>query len=169
MSPGWELNDACLAFLSEPIAVAFDLNDVRVVRDAVEHRGGQGAGTGEGLVLLAKGQIRGQNERAFFISVGNDLKEQVCLIFAHRQISDLVNDEQTRPPDTALHDLLRRPWRLGGLKEQHEISGGYEACLQPRLGGKITKRYGYLSFSHPTGAEQHEVSLRSIKASEVRA
>ena len=51
-----------------------------VVPDAVEHGQGKSGVTSEGPVPLAEREVRGEEHRAFLVTVGNDLEEQVRLV-----------------------------------------------------------------------------------------
>ena len=57
-----------LALVLEPEAVSVDADDGRVVKDAIEHRGGEHAVAGEGAIPAAEGEIRGEDHRAAFVA-----------------------------------------------------------------------------------------------------
>jgi hypothetical protein len=44
---------------------------------------------------LPKVRFRGQDHRAAFIAFPDDLEEEVGLLTAHRQIADLIDDQQS--------------------------------------------------------------------------
>ena len=48
----------------------------------------------KGVVPLAEWQVACQDERAFFVASCDDLKKQICLFAAQRQIANLIDDEQ---------------------------------------------------------------------------
>ena len=76
----WPRQDDSAAFVFEAVALACDLHDGRVMQDAVEH-GGRQHGIGcEGFVAAAERQVRGQDQRTFFIAACDNLKEQVGLL-----------------------------------------------------------------------------------------
>ena len=52
-----------LALVLEPITFSIDADDDGVVQDAIEHRGGQDAVTGEGAIPAAEGEVRGEDHR----------------------------------------------------------------------------------------------------------
>ena len=77
----------------QAVAFAFDVDDGAVVQDAVQDRGGDGD-VGEDLVPLRKGLVGGKDGGGLLIPPGNELKEQVRPLNIHREITDLVDDEQ---------------------------------------------------------------------------
>jgi uncharacterized protein YfaT (DUF1175 family) len=94
------------AFVLEPKALAIDVDDNRVVENAIEHRGGKHAVAGEGAIPAAEGQVRCQDLRAAFVALCQHLEEQVGLLAAHRQVADLVKDGATEALDAHTTDLL---------------------------------------------------------------
>jgi hypothetical protein len=53
---------------------------------------------------LAKRQVAGDDQAALLVARSDDLEEQVGLLAAHRQIADLVDDQQTISGDRPLHE-----------------------------------------------------------------
>src|SRR5260221_6249899 len=91
---GWRSEQSGLALVLESEALAVDADDSGVVKDAIEHRGGEYAVAGEGTIPTAEGEIRGQDHRAALVAPRDHLEEQIGLLAAHRQIADLVEDQQ---------------------------------------------------------------------------
>ena len=81
------------------------LTMVRVVKDAIEHRGGEHAVAGEGAFPAAEGEIRGEDRHDALVAARDDLEEQIGLLAGHRQIADLTEDQQPVGVDRAMHDL----------------------------------------------------------------
>lgn len=85
------------ALLFQAVAVSFDLNDMGVMQDAVEHGGSQRGVAAEGGIPLCERQVAGQDHGAALIALGDDLEEVTGLVTGQRQVADLVDDEQARP------------------------------------------------------------------------
>jgi hypothetical protein len=86
----WEQSG--FALVLEPMTFTVDADD-RVVKDAIEHRGGQHAVPGESAVPTAEGEIRGEDCRAALVAACDDLEKQIGLVTAHRllPISSTIN------------------------------------------------------------------------------
>ena len=91
---GLGADDAGHALFPQPVAVALDLDDMAVMEQAVQHRSGEHAVPGEGLIPGAEAEVRGHDGRALLVAGGDDLEEQVGLFSPKWQIADLVNDQQ---------------------------------------------------------------------------
>src|SRR3712207_5554705 len=74
----------------EAVTLAADLHHGGMVEQAVEHGGGQHRLAREGLVPTAEGQVRGEYHGAALVTPAHHLEEQVGLLAAHRQVTDLV-------------------------------------------------------------------------------
>src|SRR5277367_3721558 len=94
-----------LALVFQPEALAVDTDNDRVVQDTIEHCDGEHAITGEGGIPTAESKIGSEDPRATFVPLRHDLEEQVRLLAAHRQIADLVDDQQPVGVDRAMHRL----------------------------------------------------------------
>jgi len=92
--PVGHMNHAGLALMLEPVALAADRHDVRVVQQPIERRRRQCRILCKRCIPLTERQIAGDDQAAFFIQRCDDLEEQVCLLPVHRQIADLITDEQ---------------------------------------------------------------------------
>src|ERR1700731_1441763 len=111
----WGRGESGLALVVEPITFSIDADDDGVMKDAIEHRGGQHTVAGEGAVPTAEGEIRGENHRAALVATLDDLEEQVGLLAVQRQIADLVNDQQLVGVDRTMRDLAIAALALRGL------------------------------------------------------
>jgi len=79
--------------LAKAIAGAFDLDDDRVVEEAVEK------GRGDNMVAehfspFGEAAVRCQDHGAFFVAGVDELEEQVAATRRHWKITDLVDDEE---------------------------------------------------------------------------
>ena len=128
------------ALVLEPVALALDADDGRMVQQPVEHRRGQHRVAGEGLIPRPEGQVRGQDHRALLVALGDDLEEQVGLFAPQRQVADLVDDQELVDADGAVHRLLPTALALRRLERHDQIGGGGEAHLVAVLGGQVAER-----------------------------
>lgn len=126
-----------LAFF-QPVAFAFDVDDGAVVQDAVEDRGGDGD-VGKDLVPLRKSFVAGKDCGDLLIPPGNELKEQICALNIHGQITNFVNDKQFVFAQS--FELVRQPvfkmslFKLLNQGVTVDVVGG-----KPMSGGKHAKR-----------------------------
>ena len=108
------------AALAEPEALTIHLEDVDVVGQAVEYCAGQ-ALRAEDLGPLVEGQVRGNDDRAALVALGDDLEEQLCAGFAERNEAQLVDDQQIIPGKALLQAL--EATLVGCLDEFMDQSG----------------------------------------------
>ena len=80
-----------LAFI-QAVGLAFDVDYGAMMQDAIQN-GGSNSDIGKDLVPLREGFVGGKNGRSLLIPSGDELKEQVCALNIHEEITDLVNDE----------------------------------------------------------------------------
>ena len=89
------------------VAGAFSGDDVGVVHDPVDHRGGDG-GLAEYLSPAGERQIGGQDDRRFLVSGGDQLEEQVGRLGVEGNVADFVDDDEPVAGDLAQLDLEDR-------------------------------------------------------------
>src|SRR2546425_3717345 len=75
------------------IALALDGEDLGVMDDAIDERGGRG-GVGEDRRPLAERQVGGEHEALAFVAAADDLKEEGGGPRVVGQVADLVDDEE---------------------------------------------------------------------------
>lgn len=63
------------------------------MEEPVQESGGDD-GAAEDLAPFGEAAVRGQDHRAFFVAGIDQLEEQVATAGRHRQVSDLIDDEQ---------------------------------------------------------------------------
>ena len=90
---GFDAGEAVDAAAAEPVAGAFEGEDVGVVDDAVDHGGGDGL-VAEYCSPAGERQVGGQDERGVLVAGGDELEEQVGGVLLERQVSDFVDDDQ---------------------------------------------------------------------------
>ena len=126
-----------LPFL-QAVALALDVYDSAVVENAVEDRGGDGD-VGKDLVPLRKSFVAGKDCGDLLIPPGNELKEQICALNIHGQITNFVNDKQFVFAQS--FELVRQPvfkmslFKLLNQGVTVDVVGG-----KPMSGGKHAKR-----------------------------
>ncbi len=135
------------------------------MEDPIEHRYGQYTVAGEGAIPAAEGEIRGEDHRAAFVALRHDLEEQVGLLAAHRQVADLVDDQQPVDVHRAMHRLAIAALTLGGFQHQHQIGRAEEASLVALLSSEIAERDREMSLAHARGPQEHHV-LRALDEGE---
>lgn len=79
---------------AQAVACTLDLDDDRVVQQAVEKRGGD-HGIAEDVAPFGEPAVRREYHRALFVAVVDELEEEVCAARGDGQIADLVDDQQT--------------------------------------------------------------------------
>jgi hypothetical protein len=92
-----------------------------------------------------------------FVALRHHLEEQVGLLAAHRQIADLVEDQQFVSADRAMHGLSVTALALGGFQHQHQIGRAEEGRLVSSLSGEIAERDCEMGLAHARGSEEHHV------------
>src|SRR5437879_1161805 len=82
-------NTAEVAVL-EPVAVALEGDDLGVVDEAVDHRGGHDV-VAEDLAPPAEDLVAGHDQRRAFVAGGDELEEQVRGLVLERDIANFVD------------------------------------------------------------------------------
>ena len=75
--------------LPEPIAPPVDVDDMHVVQEAVEDRGGEDLVTCEDLWPVAHVLVRGQDDGALLVPGAHEPEEQVGLLLEARSLDEL--------------------------------------------------------------------------------
>jgi hypothetical protein len=86
------VTDAALAVF-EPVTVAIHLEDVDVVGEAIEQRAGQALGR-EHTSPLIEGQIAGDDDRAAFVALAEDLEQQLGAVRRERDVAQFIDDQK---------------------------------------------------------------------------
>jgi hypothetical protein len=79
--------------VAESVALALEGDDVRVVDEAVDERGGDHR-VAEDLAPGLEAAVAGDDDRALFVASGDEREDQVRGLAFERQVADLVDDEQ---------------------------------------------------------------------------
>ena len=87
------MEDPGLSFFFEPVALATDIDDTRVMQQPVQQGGCQDL-IGEQLTPFAERFVAGQDDGALFITFGYQLEQEGGDGAFQRQIAHLIEDEQ---------------------------------------------------------------------------
>ena len=85
-----------------PEALSFEFNAVGVVDEAIKDCVGHG-GVADDFVPAVDGQLAGDNDRASFISVLDNLKQITALVGVERLWPPVIKNEQIETSDSAQH------------------------------------------------------------------
>ena len=86
--------------LAHAIAVAADVDDVAVMDEPVDERGGHDL-VAEDLAPLLEALVAGEHGRRVFVAATHQLKEELRAGARDRQIADLVDDHEARRDERA--------------------------------------------------------------------
>ena len=78
----------------QPVTFTRDRHDVRMVQQPIQQSSGQCRVLSERRVPPPKRQVAGHDQATAFVQGGDHLEEQVDLLTIHRQVANLVNDQQ---------------------------------------------------------------------------
>src|SRR5262249_18418116 len=106
--------------LTEPIAVAPDVDDVTVMHEAVDERRGHDL-VAENLAPLLEALVRRQDRRGRFVAAAEELKEEHRPRPRDRQVADFVDHHQTREDKGA--EAMCQPARALRVFERVEEIG----------------------------------------------
>ena len=90
---GSDAGECVDASVAEPVAGAFEGEDVGVVNDAVDHCGGDGL-IAEHTTPGRERQVRGEDQRGVFVARRHQLEHQVRGVLLEGQVADFVDDDQ---------------------------------------------------------------------------
>lgn len=76
-----------------PEAFALDDYGIRMMEEAVEDGGGEGGVVIEDGRPVFEGFIGGEDDGTAFITLADDLEEEVCAVLVNGKVSDLVQDQ----------------------------------------------------------------------------
>src|SRR4051812_41834208 len=116
--------------LPEAVALAVHLENLRVVGQAVQKRRRHPLAL-EDLVPLAEGQVARHQNAAALVAVGEDSEQELNPASAHRDVSQLVADQQVGPVElrqeavkcVLLLLLLESVDQCGRREESHPQAG----------------------------------------------
>ena len=149
--------DAAEVAVLEPVAVAFEADDVGVVDQAVDHGGGNGV-VAEDLTPAAERLVAGDDDAGGLVAGGDELEEQVGGLGLERDVAHFVDDDEGVASQAG--DLgLEAAGAVGGGELVGPGGGGGEQDAVPGLAGFDPESCGEHGLAGSRGAEQHDVGL----------
>ena len=133
----------CLRRFSKPVALSLDGDDLGVMDDAIDERGGAGC-VGKDGWPGAEGQVRGQDEAPLFIAAAHDLEEEIRVAVVVREVPELIDDHEGSPAVVAEPGIESTGRVLAGEIEK-ELGGGeeeYGVSLQDRFVSDVLRDHG---------------------------
>ena len=109
---------------SHAVAVAADVDDVAAVQEAVEQRGGDDL-VAEDPAPLLEALVGGEDGRGGLVAPVDELEEEGGSALGHREIADLVDDQQRRVGEglEAPVEVTGSPGLLEGVDEFGQGAG----------------------------------------------
>jgi hypothetical protein len=114
---------SCAVF--EAPALVACLDNVAVVREAVEQRGGH-FGITKNTRPLAEGEIRGDDDGRAFVEAADGVEQQLAAGLSERQIAELVEDDEVETGEEVGEPALTSGAALG-LQTIDQVDGVEEA------------------------------------------
>ena len=123
----------------EPVAVAFEGDDVGVVDEPVDHGGGDDF-VAEYLAPAAEGLVGGDDETGALVAGGDELEEQVRCLGFEGDVADLVDDEQRVAAEPGRARLATGRW-CAPRRADRPIGWQWRTAPDARLGrpGSLTR------------------------------
>ena len=137
--------------LPEPVAVALDVDDLAVVQQAVEDRGGD-HGIPEEFLPVGEAFVGGDDGGAALVAVGDELEEQIRLAAVDGQVAHLVDHHQGR-------GQIGLVVRLALLEFPDQSVHGGEIDLEAVRAGLDGKGDRQMGFTHPRRAQEDDILL----------
>src|SRR5438093_976282 len=129
-----------------------------MMKEAVQHRGGDGAVAVEDGWPLLEGFVGGEDDGAAFVALADDLEEEIGAALIDGEVADLVEDEQGGGEVFAQLGF-ERAFALGGREGVDDIDGvGKEDALCALAGG-VTECGGEMGFAEADQPEEDDVGF----------
>jgi len=149
-----------LLTLLETVALALDVDDRAMMQDAVKY-GGSDGDVGEDVIPLGEGLVRGKNSGDLLVTPSDELKEQVGALNVHREVADLVDDEElVLAEDLELVGepvLKMSPFELFNELMAVDVIGGLSMT-----GGDHAQSRGEMGLADARRAEEYDVLAGSV-------
>ena len=100
-----------IGVLPEPITRTLDLNDDGMMKQPIEECGSDNE-IAEDLAPFCEAAVRGEDHGALFVASVDELEEEITAARNHRQVADLVDDQQREAAEEA-DSLPQCPFALG--------------------------------------------------------
>ena len=141
----------------EAVAVAFEGEDLGVVNEPVDHRGG-GDVVAEDLAPGAEGLVAGDDQRGAFVAAGDEHEHQVRGLRVERDVADLVDDQQ-RDPLQPVELCVEAAVALGVGEQRDPFGRGAERDAVAGQAGADPERDREVGLAGAGRAEQDDVLL----------
>ena len=148
------LQKAGAALFAQAVAVAADGDDVAVVQQPVEDRGGDHRIAEDGAPLADR-PVRGDQHGTPLVAARHQLEEQVSGVGLKRQVAEFVHDQQPGLGEVG-EPLLKPPLgvRLGEAGDQRHGAGEqHRIARHDRLAAERNRQ---MCLAHARGAEQQQ-------------
>ena len=161
---GWW--NAAQVAVFEPVAIAFECDDLDVVDEAVDHGGGHDV-VAEHFTPAAERLVGGDDQGGSLVSGGHQLEEQVGRFGFEGDVADLVDDKQRV---AAQPDQFRlEPAGVVGLGQScHPLAGGGEQDAVAGLAGPDGQSDREVGFAGAWSEGDRLQQLRAVLPCEVR-
>ena len=145
--------------LLEPVAAVVDVDDVYVVQQAVEDRGGEDLVAGEDLGPVAHVLVGGEGDRALLVARAHQAEEEVGLLAVEGPEAHFVDDEQRAVQVAPGLEPSGRDRRVS-LEHVHEVIEEEVGGAEPVLDGLHAEGHGEVALADAGRAhEEHVVDL----------
>ena len=153
--------------LAQAIAGALDLDDDRVMQEAVEESRCDN-GIAEDLAPFGESAVRREDHGALFISSIDELEEQIAAAWDDGQIADLVDHQEGSAREIA-DALAQRSLALGLGERSNNICESGEDDASAGFDRFDGERCRQMTLAVPGGPRRCTTSARSMKFSSASA
>ncbi len=141
----------------EPPAVVAGLDDVAVMRQAIQQRR-RHLRVAEHARPLAKGQVRRHQDRGLLVQTADQVEQQLPARLRERQVAKLVEHHEIDAAEMVSEPPLAACTRLR-LEPVHQIDHGVEPPARPVADARPRDGDGQMRLARPGAAHQHHVAL----------
>jgi hypothetical protein len=152
--------------LAQAVALALEADDVGVVDESVDERGGD-HGVAEDLAPGFEAAVAGDDDRAALVAAGDEREEQVGRLAFEREVADLVDDQEVIALQ-APQFVVQRVAVLGAFKPIDPLLGGGERDAMTAWQALIDKAMAKCVLPVPGGPKKQTLLCSVIQASWAR-
>ena len=140
------------------VAGAFDDDGVAMMKETVEHGGGDSGVTVENGGPLVEGLVGGEDDGAAFVAGADDLEEQISSALVDGEVADFVEDKQSRVGVFAQFGF-EGAFGLGGVESVDDVDGVGEENAHALLAGGVAECRGKMGFTETYESQEDDVRL----------
>ena len=142
--------------ITDAPALVSGLDDVAVVGQAIEERGGH-LGVAEHRWPFGEGEIGGHEYRGAFVEPADQMEQQLTAGLGERQVAEFVDDDEV---DTAepIGEPASAPVPQLGLEAVHQVNGAEEAHAPPVVHRIGADGDGEVRLARPRAADEDDVA-----------